>query len=100
MAHHRPAGLDPHDVLLSMTELVTNAARHGLGPIDIDLSDGACGLQMRVTDRSDNLPRQPPSAADSGDGRGLLILDMVATRWGVQQQPQGGKTVWCEFAGS
>ncbi|MFJ8335571.1 hypothetical protein [Streptomyces sp. NPDC094437] len=41
------------------------------------------------------------SCPDDENGRGLL-LDALALRWGVQQEPDGGpgtagKTVWCAF---
>ncbi|WP_181359187.1 ATP-binding protein [Streptomyces sporangiiformans] len=38
------------------------------------------------------------AGADDEAGRGLLLLDAVAVRWGVEQAP-GGKTVWCELHG-
>lgn len=37
-------------------------------------------------------------AADGDEGgRGLVLLDAVATRWGVHPGPGGGKTVWAEL---
>jgi hypothetical protein len=33
---------------------------------------------------------------DDENGRGLVLLDALATRWGVEQGPEG-KTVWCEL---
>lgn len=33
---------------------------------------------------------------DDENGRGLLLLDAPAVRWGVEQGPEG-KTVWCEL---
>ncbi|WP_315904042.1 ATP-binding protein [Streptomyces fulvoviolaceus] len=35
---------------------------------------------------------------DDESGRGLLLLDAVAARWGVTQH-HGGKSVWCEWYG-
>lgn len=33
---------------------------------------------------------------DDENGRGLLLLDALSVRWGVEQGPEG-KTVWCEL---
>ncbi|WP_143659165.1 ATP-binding protein [Streptomyces sp. SA15] len=47
------------------------------------------------------LPKAVPEArravrAKDERGRGLLLLDAVAARWGMTQDRRG-KTVWCEF---
>jgi hypothetical protein len=48
----------------------------------------------------DGLPRLLRLAGDPGDletegGRGLLIVDQLATPWGVQHPSEGGKVIWC-----
>jgi hypothetical protein len=32
------------------------------------------------------------------DGRGLQIVDMLASSWGFDALPEGGKTVWFALA--
>ncbi|MFF8592519.1 ATP-binding protein [Streptomyces sp. NPDC015220] len=58
------------------------------------------GGRMRV-EVGDPDPRALPvlvRAADEDEsGRGLALLDAVATRWGVERRAEG-KTVWCELA--
>jgi hypothetical protein len=51
---------------------------------------------------SPDLPEQHQPRADSEDGRGLVILDLVADRWGgcaIGEGPYGpgGKTIWFEL---
>lgn len=40
--------------------------------------------------------RQNPSL-DATSGRGLLLVDELATRWNVYRPPVGGKVVWAEL---
>lgn len=90
-------------VTLIVAELSSNAVLHGLVPgRDFALRllrDRASGL-VRV-EVSDTHPARPvrlaPSAADDG-GRGLLLVDALATRWGVMERLGPGKTVWAELS--
>jgi hypothetical protein len=92
-------GVDPDQVVLSLTELVTNASRHGSGPIDVELRWDSRVLHLGVTDCSADLPRQALVPPETG-GRGMVVVENSSTRWGVRPDPAGGKTVWCEFAPS
>ncbi|WP_328300176.1 ATP-binding protein [Streptomyces sp. NBC_00435] len=83
------------DLLLCVSELATNALRHGVprgrgyllrllaydGTVRAEVHDSGPGLS-RIADR-------PP-------GRGLLIVDALADAWGVLPRVPG-KVVWCEF---
>ncbi len=40
-------------------------------------------------------PGPAPGIEDTG-GRGLMIVDAVANRWGYERRPGGGKHVWFE----
>ncbi|MEW1546806.1 ATP-binding protein [Streptomyces tsukubensis] len=92
------------DVLVCVSELTTNAVRHGVPPgrgyrIRIcRFPDGL--LRIEVHDSGDGFTL-PPVAAPAGDadeesGRGLLIVDALADKWGVGERLPG-KVVWCEF---
>jgi len=89
--------------LLVVSELVTNAVRHG--PVlerEVEiavtvLSAGACLVEVR--DESTTVPR--PRAASDGQagyeesGRGLHLVEALAEAWGVARHRDGrGKTVW------
>ncbi|MFJ3304663.1 ATP-binding protein [Streptomyces sp. NPDC086549] len=48
--------------------------------------------------RGDRIPRLPdPAAEDAETGRGLRIVAAYADRWGVDEAPAHGKTVWAEL---
>ncbi|GAA1355892.1 hypothetical protein GCM10009612_21020 [Streptomyces beijiangensis] len=79
-----------------------NAATHGRVPgrdFRLDLTRTAHRtLLIEVTDsRGDRLPapQPPPGAAESG--RGLLLVEALADRWGVSLGPTPRKTVWAEL---
>lgn len=84
------------DVLLVVSELVSNAARHGRDPIELSVAVTPSHVRIEVTDSGDAQPlpvRRP--AATSQSGRGLLIVDSIAASWGVSPEATG-KTVWAE----
>ncbi|QDY78375.1 ATP-binding protein [Streptomyces qinzhouensis] len=92
------------DVLVCVSELTTNAVLHGVPPgrgyrVRVcRFPDGL--LRVEVHDSGDGftLPPVPgPAAEPEGEsGRGLLIVDALADKWGVGDRLPG-KVVWCEF---
>lgn len=97
-------GVDVADASQIVAELAANAAFHGrVRGRDFRLAmklHGDGGLRIEVTDaRGDRLPRiADPVAADAESGRGLLLVAALADRWGVNEAPAHGKTVWAELA--
>lgn len=88
-----------------VAELAANAALHGRVPgRDFRLAlclRGADTLRIEVTDtRGDRLPPVTPGQAtpDAESGRGLLLVEALADRWGVTTGPPPHKTVWAELA--
>ncbi|MEW1602947.1 ATP-binding protein [Streptomyces sp. NPDC093808] len=97
----RAWGLPPHPAELLVGELAANAVTHGRVPgRDFRLLLYVVGdtLRIEVTDtRGDLLPCPQHSAAeDAESGRGLLLVDALADRWGVVPGPPPRKTVWAE----
>jgi hypothetical protein len=89
------------DLLLLVSELVTNAVRHGRPEIEVGISVSSERVRVEVSDCSDALPVLPPArpSVDRPTGRGLLIVSATALDWGVQLRPGiAGKTVWAELA--
>ena len=76
------------------SELVANAVRHGFPPISLMVLDGADHVIVAVEDGNlqPPLPRRPGSTDPSG--RGMLIVEKMADRWGVDFEAQA-KRVWC-----
>lgn len=82
--------------MLLSSELVTNAVVHGTGPvrISLDLPDGR--VRVSVTDGSSEPPRLVRSEPESSSGRGIYLVELLATAWGIEGAP-AGKTVWFEL---
>lgn len=98
-AQARPGDLLELVVLLT-SQLVTNAVVHGLGPVQLMLIDNGPRLRVEVSDgEAESLPLAPrrPAPVDPS-GRGLLIIDRLADRWGCRPRlTPPGKTVWFEL---
>lgn len=89
------------DVALVASELITNANTHGGGCRRVTLSAlPEHRIRIEVADNSPQSP-QPRTAADhESHGRGLQLVDAIATRWGVaadSADAEVGKVVWAEF---
>jgi anti-sigma regulatory factor (Ser/Thr protein kinase) len=80
-----------------VSELVTNALRHGTGAVVLRASFVDRRLSIAVTDSGDALPHQLPIDAERIGGLGLHIAQRVSGEWGVSPFP-GGKTVWAVLA--
>lgn len=84
---------------LVVTELATNALRHGTGPIDISLSYSREDLRTEVHDHGVGRPVRRRTTADDEQGRGLELLDglidLHGGARGVVDDTNGpGKTVY------
>ncbi|MEU8218486.1 ATP-binding protein [Micromonospora taraxaci] len=88
-----PTLIDP--ACIAITEMVNNVVAHARTPMTVRLAPQDSTLHLAVRDHSSHLPTfaglSPP---DRAGGRGLLLIDTVARRWG--SSPVGdGKVVWC-----
>ncbi|WP_435238216.1 ATP-binding protein [Streptomyces sp. YPW6] len=93
-------GLEPvaEDGALVVTELVANAVNHTRGRcirVIVARTDGDL-VRLGVVDKSCTLPAlQHPTDTELG-GRGLTLVDALATRWGTDLKGWG-KCVWAEL---
>src|SRR5262245_55908670 len=78
-------------------ELVTNAILHARSAADLSATLDGHLARIEVRDRSPRLPTALHYGTNSLTGRGLHLLDALADRWGVDEEP-GGKVVWFELA--
>ena len=83
------------DVLLVVSELVTNALVHGDGPPALRIGGDASHLRIEVGDEGAELPE--PREPGPANGWGLHVVRLLSTGWGVSTNG-GGKVVWCELA--
>jgi anti-sigma regulatory factor (Ser/Thr protein kinase) len=88
-------GTELSDVLLVLTELVTNSYCHTDDPIWAEIAITDAGVLVGVSDgNTADLRLQPPSTVRS-HGRGLALVSAIADDWGVESTQDGhGKTVW------
>lgn len=85
------------DVVLVISELVTNALNHALPAVCLHMSRLSCGT-VRV-EVSDGGPCGSPLQRDPGDGgRGLALVQALAQAHGRHVGPTG-TLAWAEFAG-
>lgn len=93
----RDAGTGPEcldSAVLMTSEVVTNALLHGDG--EVRLAVGADQVLVRVEVGDDEPGRPVLRRADGAEsGRGMLLVDALASRWGVLDR-KPGKTVWFE----
>ena len=86
------------DAALVISELVTNALRHGLGEIVARAKVGDDGhVDVSVTDSGAEQPQLQEVDPERVGGVGLHVVAQVSDEWGVAPFP-GGKTVWARIA--
>ncbi|MCX2928063.1 ATP-binding protein [Streptomyces sp. NEAU-W12] len=81
---------------LLVSELITNAIRHGAGPPLIRLTWNGRLLRIAVSDHGDRRPRVRATKNTEPGGFGMQLLERLAQRWGVTPR-HPGKTVWAEL---
>ncbi|MFH8591487.1 PAS domain S-box protein [Streptomyces rimosus] len=86
------AALEDTAVLLA-SELMTNAVRHALGPVRLEIWYSDRELGVEVTDRSTPRPCARLAGCDEESGRGLLLVEALADAWSTRPETNG-KTVW------
>lgn len=87
------------DVLLVVSELVTNACLHAEGPDELRITCEKKVIRLEVSDRGTGqpAPRTPHRAGRPG-GHGMFIVQRLCLDWGVVRTPGvAGKRVWAEL---
>ncbi|GGN11206.1 histidine kinase [Streptomyces fuscichromogenes] len=79
---------------LILSELVTNAIRHGRAPIGVRLLHDRT-LICEVSDASTTSPHLRYAASTDEGGRGLFLVAQLSERWGTRYTP-AGKVIWAE----
>jgi anti-sigma regulatory factor (Ser/Thr protein kinase) len=96
--------VDIHDgdtadaAVLLTSELVTNAVLHGSSfdevgvEVRLDLVDHR--IHVAVNDCGPAMPVVRPWSREATSGRGIGLVETLASAWGVAVAPSGGKSVW------
>lgn len=95
-AWHLPCFVD--NAVLAVSELVTNAVKHGLPPVGLRMSRRSSQLRVDVSDsRPDAVPssRRPVDTKESG--RGLAVISAVSDHSGSEHIPGDGKNVFASW---
>lgn len=99
--HLGDAGLDGlvDTAMLLVSELVANAVLHAHTDLILVARIDTERVTIEVHDGSDGAPARKHYSTLSGTGRGLVLVEGLAERWGVEPT-HGGKYVWFELARS
>lgn len=83
------------DASLLLSEIVTNAVVHARTMITIAIECDRAAVAVAVTDNSGQPPQRGHHDGLQEGGRGLLLIDQLATVWGYDAINDGeGKVVW------
>jgi two-component sensor histidine kinase len=93
-------------VSLVVGELAANAVQHGRVPgrgfglrLTLDAAAGLVRIEVADAASAKQPPTAPPSShPEDESGRGLLLVDVLAVRWGSVPRRPVGKTVWAEVS--
>jgi anti-sigma regulatory factor (Ser/Thr protein kinase) len=82
-------------VLLLASELITNAVRHAATSFWVTAEVGERAATVSVVDDdADHAPVVGQPGPDATSGRGLLIVEQMASSWGHRPELGHGKAVW------
>nr|WP_269205272.1 ATP-binding protein [Motilibacter aurantiacus] len=83
---------------LLVSEITGNAVRHGRGQISVTARRRAGLIRVEVNDAGRApLPAPRRAAPEAESGRGLWLVETLATRWGSDISADSGKDVWFEL---
>lgn len=93
--HEAPQTVD--DIVLTVSELITNAHVHAHSGAQVMLTwDNRClHVSVHDADNSEPAPRLPED--DRTSGRGLVLVDALADSWETHQQTDGKTVTACFF---
>lgn len=84
------------EILLLVSELVANAVRHAATELELRIVLLPDAVRIEVADASRYPPVLQPLSLDAPGGRGMRIVDQLATEWGFIVAASG-KVVWTEL---
>lgn len=83
---------------LLVSELATNVVLHAKTSFLVQAEQGSDTLRISVFDLSSAGPNRREQSLQAGSGRGLALMDVLATRWGTSLDVRPwAKVVWFEL---
>jgi PAS domain S-box-containing protein len=82
---------------LLVSEILTNAVLHARHTIGLRLHQTVREVIAEITDDNTQLPQRALPAPGDQSGRGLTLVEALATAWGARPS-SSGKTVWFTLA--
>lgn len=82
---------------LLTSEVVTNAIVHARTKLVVMVVVEPPRVRVEVSDDADRYPEMRGADEEDTSGRGLMLVEMLSTAWGVRPL-EGGKCVWFEVA--
>ncbi|MEA2145385.1 MAG: hypothetical protein QOG59_972, partial [Solirubrobacteraceae bacterium] len=82
------------EVRLMVSEPASNAVEHVTTDFHVTVHRSTREIRVEVADSGTGTPTMRSVGPDAPRGRGLAIVDMLSTRWGVHQESGSAKTVW------
>jgi anti-sigma regulatory factor (Ser/Thr protein kinase) len=90
------------DVRLLVSELLTNSVKHGgtarRDAIEMTVEVGSDSVRVNVRDAGRGFRYVRPDHPERDSGWGLLLVDQISDRWGVEPVADDGTSVWFEIA--
>lgn len=83
------------DAMVVLSELVGNAVVHAQSGVEVRLALVEGMLRIEVTDHGGGAPDLQSPGPSEDHGRGLVLVSVLSTSWGVEAFPDG-KCVWAE----
>jgi anti-sigma regulatory factor (Ser/Thr protein kinase) len=81
---------------LLTSELVTNAVLHARTDLEVEVILERDQARVVVKDHDTRLPAPWPGPTDATTGRGLRLVDAMASAWGTEPT-EAGKVVWFDL---
>jgi anti-sigma regulatory factor (Ser/Thr protein kinase) len=91
-------GVSADSLGVVVSELAANAVLHAGCEFTLSLTLEDLRLLVEVADSSAQVPVRREPGPDSVTGRGLPLVDALASDWGVRVRPGEGKIVWAEVS--
>ncbi|SFC13649.1 Anti-sigma regulatory factor (Ser/Thr protein kinase) [Nocardioides terrae] len=90
---------DTDDIVLVVSELVTNAVRADAAVIGLSLVVEDKHIRLEISDDAEGWPTPRRAGADDLSGRGLAIVDELADRWTTTELRPGKRVTVTWYRG-